>query len=324
MSGVNSKDLVSVIVPVFNARQYLHECLDSILAQTHDNIEVVCVNDGSRDDSGDILRKYSAADNRVKVIHTPNGGVGAARNAALSKMSGEWFCFIDADDIVDCSFVGTLLENALKTGSSVSGCSFSRGDNESSPNKERFVVIEGSAQCVKNFICPGFSLEGMVWNKLYESRLYGSLRFVEELRVNEDCLFTYEVLSRCERACLTTDRLYYWRKTPGSATRTRKSDMDFSAANVFIDLIERTAPLNDPEVESTLKINYTKSAVTVLIHADGYGDVGSEARLVLARLKHWRRDVWKGLPPREKLKFLAAVYGRSFLPLVRELSSSLR
>lgn len=92
---------LSVIVPVYKAEQYLHRCVDSILAQTFADFEVLLVNDGSPDRSGEICDEYTKKDSRVRVFHKPNGGVSSARNLALDNVNGEWVCFIDSDDFLD-------------------------------------------------------------------------------------------------------------------------------------------------------------------------------------------------------------------------------
>jgi len=96
---------ISVIVPVYNVEKYLHKCVDSILAQTLSDIELILVDDGSPDGSGAICDEYAQKDSRVKVIHKPNGGVSSARNAGIDVASGEWICFVDSDDIIEPTYL---------------------------------------------------------------------------------------------------------------------------------------------------------------------------------------------------------------------------
>lgn len=103
--------LVSIIVPVYKAEKYIHQCIDSLLAQTYRNIEVILVDDGSPDHCGKICDEYAAKDSRVKVIHQQNGGVSAARNVGLANATGEWITFVDADDSVTCAYIEQLYAN---------------------------------------------------------------------------------------------------------------------------------------------------------------------------------------------------------------------
>ena len=97
---MNTKPLISIIIPVYNAEKYLTACIDSVLAQTYSNIEVILVNDGSKDSSGKICDTYKYQDTRTKVIHLENGGVSRARNIGINACNGDYLCFIDADDTV--------------------------------------------------------------------------------------------------------------------------------------------------------------------------------------------------------------------------------
>ena len=101
--------LVSIIVPVYNAERYLHRCIDSVLAQTYTNFELLLINDGSKDNSGEICDEYAANDSRIHVFHKENGGASAARNYGLDKATGKYICFIDSDDWVDKDYIESLL-----------------------------------------------------------------------------------------------------------------------------------------------------------------------------------------------------------------------
>lgn len=116
----NENPLVSIIVPVYNSAKYLSGCVDSILAQTYKNIELILVDDGSKDDSGKICDSYVSKDSRVKVIHQQNGGISRAQNAGLDAARGEFIAFADNDDILDCKNIEILLNALLQSGASMS------------------------------------------------------------------------------------------------------------------------------------------------------------------------------------------------------------
>ena len=114
--------LISVIIPVYNIEQYLPRCLDSVIAQTYNNLEIILVDDGSTDSSGEICDKYSLLDNRIKVIHKSNGGVSSARNEGLEVAKGDYIGFVDGDDIIEKDMYQILLDNAIKYHCEMSCC----------------------------------------------------------------------------------------------------------------------------------------------------------------------------------------------------------
>ena len=116
------EDLISVIIPVYNVEKYLPECIESVLKQTHTNLEIILVDDGSPDNSPQICDEYAQKDSRIKVIHKENGGVSSARNEGLKIAKGEWISFIDADDWVEKNFCEILLNKAVKTQSDIALC----------------------------------------------------------------------------------------------------------------------------------------------------------------------------------------------------------
>ena len=138
------KDLVTIIVPVYNAENELCRCVDSILAQSYKNLEIILIDDGSKDNSLEICSKYSRKDNRIKIFHKNNGGVSSARNFGLTEASGKYICFVDSDDWLDEQYVEALHEEILKNDSDIviGGFSYVYGNKN----------IECVEQDLKNFI----------------------------------------------------------------------------------------------------------------------------------------------------------------------------
>lgn len=116
------KELVSIIIPAYNVEKYIERCLHSITGQTYQAIEIIVVDDGSTDSTGEILDRYAISDSRMKVIHTKNGGVSAARNIGLENAGGEFLSFVDADDLVAPHYIERLMEILQITGTDISTC----------------------------------------------------------------------------------------------------------------------------------------------------------------------------------------------------------
>ena len=117
---------ISVIIPVYNSEKYLPQCLESIVGQSYGDIEIICVNDGSKDKSTEILNSYAAKDERIKIINQKNKGQSAARNAGLDVATGKYIAFVDSDDVIDFRFFEILYTAAERSGSEVVCCGFKK------------------------------------------------------------------------------------------------------------------------------------------------------------------------------------------------------
>lgn len=310
---------ISLIIPVYNGEKYISRCLDSIIDQTYRNYEVIIVDDGSTDSTPNICDKYAEKDERIKVFHIANGGVSNARNYALSKVSGDWFGFIDADDWVTPHYLEILYNNAVDNGCQVSGCCFSATDVVEISEKlvdSKVKVLHSPEQCIHNFICPGLSLNGMVWGKLYRTSEFVNIKFDTNLKVNEDCIYTYDLLINCSSACVTTDKLYYWFTRDDSACHKKPSTLNFDRADVFIELLDRTKAFNDKEIEIALKKNFVNSAVDILLHVpfDNNDEVVKEH---MDRILPWKSDIWGHIDSKQKIKILMVTHMKWLLPILR-------
>lgn len=158
---------VSIIVPVYNSEAFLRKCMDSVVNQTLKDIEIICVNDGSTDNSADILDEYAQKDNRIVIITKPNGGLSSARNSAIEIIKGEYVGFCDSDDTVDLDFYEKLYEAAKRTNSDIACASIYRTDI----NKPFFVVAKEKTynKNSKKYIAADMPNCSYVWNKIYKT-----------------------------------------------------------------------------------------------------------------------------------------------------------
>ena len=187
--------LVSIIVPVYKAEKWLHRCVDSILAQTMEDFELLLIDDGSPDSSGEICDEYAAKDSRVRVFHKENGGVSSARNLGLDNAQGEWISFVDADDWVEIDYLAGLIEK-LDVDFITGGLKDTLGN-----------VYKEESQCFYNDeIGDFFRLHNAdifirsTWGKLVRYKVIkeNSLRFDEKIRFGEDAFFWRNVLLNCQ------------------------------------------------------------------------------------------------------------------------------
>lgn len=182
---------ISVIIPVYNAAQYLPKCLDSVLAQTYKDIEIICVNDGSSDNSAQILAEYAAKDARIKCISQENGGQSKARNVALTLASGKWVYFVDADDYIHPQTLEILQTVALKTKCPVVTFTQTKkycDDVIDLQNLSYNISNQPLKQLLSNI-----ASSSVVWNKLYLAKLIKNRLFIEGIYFEDwpwiTCLF---------------------------------------------------------------------------------------------------------------------------------------
>ena len=225
---------VSIIVPVYNVKEYIPRCLDSLISQTLKDIEIIAIDDGSTDGSSSILDSYSAKDERVKVIHVENGGVAKARNIGLDNAKGEFVGFVDSDDFVDCQMYENLLKVALETKSDFVQCQFDGIDNSlsiSAITKQETTVIDNQSEIIELFF-DGI-IEASVCNKLYNRSILSQIRFPTGWSFAEDFNFNVRFIFECRRIALINDVLYHYYYRGDSASHEEITDSHLKGFSMY-------------------------------------------------------------------------------------------
>lgn len=190
---------VSIIVPVYNAEKVLHYCVDSILNQTYKDFELILVNDGSTDNSGEICDKYSLENDNVVVIHTENGGVSKARNTGIENAIGDYICFIDSDDYVSDTFLEELVNKTrdgynfvLTSYQWVNNYEYNSFKTVSYNSTDYSIVNKNDLMDLGNLV-----LLSQPWNKLFKNSIIieNNIRMPEDISLGEDTVFVYRYLS---------------------------------------------------------------------------------------------------------------------------------
>ena len=202
---------VSVIIPVYNVEKYLRECLDSVINQTLKDIEIICVNDGSTDNSLQILEEYADKDSRIKIINKDNGGVSSARNAGLDIAQGEFIGFLDSDDYLDLNFYECLYNRANETNSDIVVCEYMYRFQDNKRGKIFLKVDKNVVTSImkEKFECLYLPLYCYVYNKIYKKASIKE-NFVEGLNF-EDIYFTTNILSDNNKMSVAENVAYYYR-----------------------------------------------------------------------------------------------------------------
>lgn len=227
--------MISIIVPVYKAEKYLSRCVDSLLAQTYTNFELLLIDDGSPDKSGVICDEYALKDSRVRVFHKENGGVSSARNLGLENARGEWITFIDSDDWIKNEFLEKLLVDFdidLCVGGNVcsSGCYMKLHDRL----YDRKIITNFIKQYLPT------QLLHTVWGKLLKREIIikNNIRFSEDVRFGEDTLFSYQYLCHCNSIMTVSYCGYnYMEATVGWVQNSRKYKLSLSEIDISLNKI---------------------------------------------------------------------------------------
>ena len=213
-------DLVSIIVPVFNAEQTLERCVDSLVSQTYHNIEIILVDDGSTDNSFAVCSKYAEQEPHVKVFHYDNHGVSFARNQGLKHAEGTYISFVDSDDYVSCKLIEVLHEQIISNKADLAVSPLSELSNA-----EDF-CIDISKDHIEQvlFLCRNHLIFGPT-QKLYRADLIRDIRFPENRQYGEDLLFNLQYLSKIDTICFVNRQMYYYCRRPDSLSTKIRWDM---------------------------------------------------------------------------------------------------
>lgn len=217
-------DLISVIIPAYNAEKFLDACLKSITSQTYSSIEIIVINDGSTDSTGEIADEWSRKDNRVLVIHQTNRGVSFARNVGLDAAKGDFIGFVDADDEVELDMYEFLLHNIKKYDADISHCGFELVKlNESIQfHNTGVVLIQNQTEALKDLLS-GERIEPSICNKLYKKSILRDIRFKIDVRINEDLIFNVEAFNKTVKSIYEDVIKYKYKYNSLSASRSSES-----------------------------------------------------------------------------------------------------
>ena len=276
-------ELISVVVPVYNVIDYLDECINSILSQSYQKIEVILIDDGSTDGCSRKCDEYK--NNKIRVIHQKNAGLSAARNKGLSVAKGKYICFIDSDDYILPNYLEKLYGAIVNNNSDISVCGF----NDTIPEADS---MDGEKATI-NLLIKQENIDILAWNKLYKRSLFvdNDITYPEK-KIHEDNLTTYKLYSHSRRVSYINESLYYYRTRNSSITKQSKEIEHLhmrelaakeaqkylhdnqklkSAADISL-LTAKLAYIDKSLSEKIEKTNYTSARDWIISNKDSYKD----------------------------------------------------
>ena len=208
--------IVSIIIPVYNAKKYLANTLDSVIKQTYKNLEIILVNDGSTDNSKDICESYAKIDKRIKVINKENGGVSSARNYGLALAKGEYISFIDSDDFLVTDMIETLVNDIQNTNAEIAVCGYWHVTEEEYQKirrtaiNEEFVNVEVLVNPIKYYYSKKYMPN--IWNKIFKKDLIKNIQSDDTIHYGEDFLFCALAFIKAKKATYRDSKKYFYIK----------------------------------------------------------------------------------------------------------------
>ncbi len=233
-------DKISIIVPVYNVEPYLDRCVQSVLQQSYQNIEVLLVDDGSPDNSGTMCDRWAEKDGRIRVIHKKNGGLSDARNKGLDFAAGEYIAFVDSDDCIAADMVQTLYQALKANDADISICNYILTDEDCVPLKRvnDHPPIEDEVLSGLDAIRKMADNNGRyflpAWNKLYKKSLFSEIRFPKG-KLYEDSFIVHKLYERCNRVACVSYAGYYYVQRSGGIMASRSCKLFLHATEAFMD-----------------------------------------------------------------------------------------
>lgn len=292
---------ISIIIPVYNVERYLGRCMESVLNQTYKNIEIILVDDGSKDRSSFFCDEWGKKDDRVVVIHQKNAGAGAARNAGLEIATGELIGFVDSDDWIQLNMYETLI-NAIKKypEADIAECKTNRTDGKkeipTNSSKNVSVYLQSQKQMLEEFfrIHGGESNYG-IYTKLIKRKVLEHFRFVEGT-ISEDVMASYYFYTHCDKVVKIDGKLYNYFQNQEGVTRKSVSKRDLEYIDAF-KRIHEDIKKKWTELTEYSQLNYARANFTILgkMKLCGYDKEDADLTREFAKMKKIVRQNFKAL-----------------------------
>lgn len=237
----DGKVTISIIIPVYNTAQYLPRCLNSIINNTYHNLEILCVNDGSCDNSLSVLQEYADNDSRIVIVNQKNSGVSAARNTGMDMATGDFLAFIDSDDWIHPQYFEILLRMQQMYHADCVVCGVEIAENKQDAQCIDTNSVDVSAVNLHDVMKDKFGRTN-IWGRIYTKDLVGKTRFPVEIKIAEDTVFNLDVLCQKEDvvAIGVSEKLYYYFQRPDSAVHSVSNALVHQAIPNYLEIYEKT------------------------------------------------------------------------------------
>ncbi len=312
-------ELISVVVPVYKVEKQLSRCVDSLIRQTYDNIEIILVDDGSPDGCPAICDGYAKKDSRIKVIHRQNGGLSAARNSGIEAASGEYIAFVDSDDYVADDYIDFMYRMAVLNNADVVSCGvrevYPSGKSALQYADNSLIVMDKKEALTRMCYNDGFFVTA--WDKLYKRSLFDEVRYIEG-KLFEDTGTTYLVIDKAERIVSCPEPKYFYMINPDSITGSQFNMRKLE----YVEMADRMAEYivkKYPELEMAARRKQMHACFSTLTQLVNSGVRNKEVEnMLVLRIKELEGTALsdKRTPVRDRLAIYSLRMGFRFFSFV--------
>lgn len=307
----NERPIVSILLPAYNVAQFLSQCLDSIVNQSYQCLQVIVVDDGSQDNTLEIAKSFAEKYPFVEVHHQENKGVASARNKLISLAKGDYVLFVDSDDWIEKDMIECLLKTLDETQADIAVCGFikeSGGVATTCPIVNKEFLLEGAENVMKALLFHK-ELNGSLWNKMVPREFYEGLTFRKDIWYGEDCLFFWQALNRgVDKICFMNECFYHYRMNNQSISHEKFNFKKMSGHEVWKQ-INTDVQKKWPSLSDLGKAAYAVSDMWLLYYAAlDYYAVDETIMMYQKNVKHNLRLIYKsGLIAKKKFLFAILV-----------------
>lgn len=254
---------ISVIIPVYNVEQYLSQCLENIVYQTYTNLEIICVNDGSSDNSKNILESYAKIDKRIKIINQQNSGQSVARNVGIKNATGDYIHFMDSDDYISLNYYEEMVKTLANTNADIvcSGFYFEEWKEMSVYYKDTFILTNLYDKLYKTVL----NYFNYVWRYLIKTSFIkeNNFYFING-KFYEDIGYTLELLIKANKVVIAPKVQYFYRYRKDSTVHNKKYNNDLTEAFLRYNKVLEKYDIKLPNLVLDIKYYKLFSAFTIL------------------------------------------------------------
>lgn len=301
------KELISVIIPVYNVEKYLTICINSVLNQSYRNIEIILIDDGATDNSGELCEKFRLIDSRIKVIHKKNGGLSDARNKGIELAKGKYLIFIDSDDVVDYRFIEYLYKLIKDTGCDIGICDpvhcYPDKKINYSVETQRYVYSSEDAICEmlyqKSFLVSA-------WGKIYPKEYFNELKFPFGM-LFEDSAIMYKVFNKADKIAYGNAKFYGYMHRENSITTKNFSKRDLDIITICNQIVKYMKNRN-PELQKAAISYQTVGALRVYLKAINNSEFDEEIKLCVKIIKKNGKNVLFDTKVRKKTRIAILMF----------------